>query len=35
VLRRAPWPGSKWTVSRDAPLPVTETFREWWIRERS
>jgi L-lactate dehydrogenase complex protein LldF len=35
VLRRAPWPASKWTVSRDAPLPATETFREWWIRERS
>jgi L-lactate dehydrogenase complex protein LldF len=35
VLRRVPWPGSKWTVSRDAPLPTTETFREWWIRERS
>ncbi len=35
VLRHAPWPGSRWTVSRDAPLPSTETFREWWIRERS
>jgi L-lactate dehydrogenase complex protein LldF len=35
VLRRAPWPASKWTRSRDAPLPAAETFREWWIRERS
>jgi L-lactate dehydrogenase complex protein LldF len=34
VLRRAPWPGSRWTASRDAPLPARETFAQWWARER-
>jgi L-lactate dehydrogenase complex protein LldF len=27
-----PWPGSKWTSSRDIPEPPTETFRQWWAR---
>jgi L-lactate dehydrogenase complex protein LldF len=27
-----PPPLSGWTASRDAPLPPTETFRDWWAR---
>ena len=27
-----PWPGSRWTTSRDVPEPPTETFRQWWAR---
>lgn len=27
-----PWPGSKWTASRDMPEPPAETFRQWWSR---
>ncbi|MQY29394.1 lactate utilization protein B [Nocardia aurantia] len=27
-----PYPGSKWTTSRDLPLPPKETFRQWWAR---
>ncbi len=34
VLRRAPWPLSRWTAARDAPLPARETFAQWWARER-
>ncbi|MGC9665529.1 lactate utilization protein B [Planosporangium sp. 12N6] len=34
TVRRLPWPMSAWTLSRDAPLPVNESFRDWW-RERS
>ena len=33
-LRSLPPPLSAWTSSRDAPLPPTETFREWWARTR-
>ncbi|MCH7232853.1 lactate utilization protein [Glycomyces sp. L485] len=34
-VRRLPWPASKWTVSRDMPVPPKETFRDWWKeRER-
>ncbi|GII23760.1 LutB/LldF family L-lactate oxidation iron-sulfur protein [Planosporangium mesophilum] len=33
-VRRLPWPMSAWTASRDAPLPATETFRDWWRRTR-
>ncbi|APU16155.1 MULTISPECIES: LutB/LldF family L-lactate oxidation iron-sulfur protein [Actinoalloteichus] len=29
-----PWPGSKWTSSRDLPAPPKETFRAWWRRTR-
>jgi L-lactate dehydrogenase complex protein LldF len=29
-VRRLPWPGSKWTVSRDLPVPPKEDFRDWW-----
>ncbi|QHE69874.1 LutB/LldF family L-lactate oxidation iron-sulfur protein [Rhodococcus sp. WAY2] len=27
-----PYPGSKWTSSRDLPSPPKETFRQWWAR---
>jgi L-lactate dehydrogenase complex protein LldF len=27
-----PYPGSKWTSSRDLPSPPRETFRQWWAR---
>jgi L-lactate dehydrogenase complex protein LldF len=33
-IRALPWPGSAWTASRDLPAPPSETFREWWLRER-
>ena len=34
-VRRLPWPGSKWTGSRDMPVPPRESFRDWWKeRER-
>ncbi|GAA2144654.1 LutB/LldF family L-lactate oxidation iron-sulfur protein [Glycomyces algeriensis] len=29
-MRRLPWPGSRWTVSRDLPVPPKEDFRDWW-----
>ena len=30
-----PVPGiERWTAARDLPTPPTETFREWWARER-
>jgi L-lactate dehydrogenase complex protein LldF len=31
-LRRAPWPMTGWTAHRDAPLPASESFRDWWQR---
>jgi L-lactate dehydrogenase complex protein LldF len=39
ILRRdavgpLPWPASIWTISRDLPLPPTETFRQWWKKNR-
>ncbi|OKH81501.1 (4Fe-4S) protein [Mycobacterium sp. ST-F2] len=33
-ISRLPWPASKWTGSRDIPEPPTETFRQWWARNR-
>jgi iron-sulfur cluster protein len=33
-IERLPWPLSGWTATRDLPEPPTETFREWWRRER-
>ena len=35
TVRRLPWPLSAWTSVRDAPLPPKQTFREWWVDERS
>lgn len=32
VLRRLPWPAGVWSVSRDAPVPPAESFRDWWRR---
>jgi L-lactate dehydrogenase complex protein LldF len=32
---RLPWPLSKWTDARDAPVPPRESFRAWWKRTRS
>ncbi|CAJ1583300.1 lactate utilization protein B [[Mycobacterium] wendilense] len=32
MLRRLPWPVGVWSRSRDAPVPPTETFRQWWER---
>jgi L-lactate dehydrogenase complex protein LldF len=29
---RLPWPATRWTVSREIPLPPDETFRQWWSR---
>jgi L-lactate dehydrogenase complex protein LldF len=29
-----PWPGSKWTSSRDVPAPPQESFRTWWRKNR-
>lgn len=29
-----PWPGSKWTSSRDVPAPPQESFRAWWRKNR-
>lgn len=31
-LRWLPWPGSVWSNARDAPVPPTESFRDWWLR---
>jgi L-lactate dehydrogenase complex protein LldF len=33
-IRRLPPPLSAWTASRDVPAPPTESFRQWWARER-
>jgi L-lactate dehydrogenase complex protein LldF len=27
-----PWPGSRWTASRDIPEPPKQTFRQWWAK---
>lgn len=29
-----PWPGSRWTSSRDVPAPPAESFRAWWRKNR-
>jgi L-lactate dehydrogenase complex protein LldF len=29
-ISKLPWPGSRWTDSRDAPAPAAESFRAWW-----
>jgi L-lactate dehydrogenase complex protein LldF len=33
-ISRLPFPGSRWTSSRDVPAPPTESFRMWWRRNR-
>ncbi|ACU98656.1 LutB/LldF family L-lactate oxidation iron-sulfur protein [Saccharomonospora viridis] len=33
-IKRLPWPGSKWTDSRDVPEVPRESFRAWWRRHR-
>jgi L-lactate dehydrogenase complex protein LldF len=33
-VKRLPWPGSKWTDSRDLPAPAKESFSAWWRRTR-
>ncbi|MBB5869110.1 L-lactate dehydrogenase complex protein LldF [Allocatelliglobosispora scoriae] len=35
AVRHLPWPLTRWSASRDTPLPARETFREWWSRERA
>lgn len=32
AITALPWPGSRWTSSRDIPRPPVETFRQWWTR---
>jgi L-lactate dehydrogenase complex protein LldF len=32
LISSLPWPGSKWTASRDLPAPPAESFRAWWRR---
>jgi L-lactate dehydrogenase complex protein LldF len=33
-ISRLPFPGSRWTASRDLPAPPAESFRMWWRRNR-
>jgi L-lactate dehydrogenase complex protein LldF len=33
-IRKLPFPGSKWTDSRDLPAPAKESFSAWWRRTR-
>nr|WP_221219190.1 LutB/LldF family L-lactate oxidation iron-sulfur protein [Prauserella isguenensis] len=33
-LSSLPWPGSKWTDTRDAPVVPKESLRSWWRRNR-
>ncbi|MGH2845978.1 MAG: lactate utilization protein B, partial [Thermoleophilaceae bacterium] len=33
-IERLPWPLSGWSATRDLPAPPSETFRDWWRRER-
>ncbi|ONI72729.1 iron-sulfur cluster-binding protein [Actinosynnema sp. ALI-1.44] len=33
-IRKLPFPGSKWTNSRDLPAPAKESFSAWWKRTR-
>jgi L-lactate dehydrogenase complex protein LldF len=31
-IRSLPWPLSRWTSARDAPVPPQQTFRDWWAQ---
>jgi L-lactate dehydrogenase complex protein LldF len=33
-VSRLPWPASRWTDSRDLPVPPRESFSAWWRRTR-
>ena len=33
LIRRLPFPLSRWTATRDLPEPPPQTFREWWAVE--
>jgi L-lactate dehydrogenase complex protein LldF len=33
-VKRLPWPGSRWTDSRDLPASAKESFAAWWRRTR-
>jgi L-lactate dehydrogenase complex protein LldF len=33
-IRWLPWPLSRWTMARDAPVLAGQSFREWWRTER-
>ncbi|MFI1384512.1 lactate utilization protein B [Embleya sp. NPDC020886] len=35
IPKRAPGPGAAWTDSRSIPAVPAESFRDWWVRERS
>ncbi len=32
TIRRLPFPMSAWTEHRDAPLPASQSFRDWWAK---
>jgi L-lactate dehydrogenase complex protein LldF len=34
TISHLPWPGSRWTDARDAPVPAPESFRTWWRKNR-
>ncbi len=34
-IRSLPPPLSAWTAARDLPVPPRQTFRDWWVAERS
>jgi len=34
TISSLPWPGSKWTDTRDVPAVPKESFRAWWRRNR-
>ena len=34
TVSRLPFPGSRWTATRDMPMPSSESFRAWWKKNR-
>ena len=34
ALGALPWPMTAWSSARDTPVPPSESFRDWWKRER-